>query len=150
MKAKAKTTFHFKIPGKPGAKQRPRFSNAGKFVRVYTPTETVHYEAFVKLAAVEAGVTILDGPLELIVDAVYPMKGAPLKRSKRSRCRKISKPDCDNLLKIIMDGLNLVAYRDDAQIAQATVRKFHAGQDEEVGVSVIVREISPEPYDIVK
>ena len=41
------------------------------------------------------------------------MQGAP--------CTK--KPDADNVLKIVMDGLNGVAYEDDKQVVDATVHK---------------------------
>ena len=33
------------------------------------------------------------------------------------------KPDVDNVLKLVMDALNGVAYRDDAQVTEAVIRK---------------------------
>ena len=38
----------------------------------------------------------------------------------------IKKPDCDNVLKIIADSLNQIAYKDDAQIVESIVKKRYA------------------------
>ena len=40
--------------------------------------------------------------------------------------RPTKKPDGDNVLKAIADALNEIVYIDDAQIVDATVRKFYA------------------------
>ena len=40
--------------------------------------------------------------------------------------RPTKKPDADNILKAILDGLNTVAYHDDAQIVDLIVRKFYS------------------------
>lgn len=40
--------------------------------------------------------------------------------------RPIKKPDVDNVTKIIADSLNNIAYKDDAQIVDSTVRKFYS------------------------
>lgn len=36
------------------------------------------------------------------------------------------KPDCDNIVKIICDALNGIAYKDDAQITLVQIRKKYA------------------------
>lgn len=45
-------------------------------------------------------------------------------------------PDLDNLLKLVLDGLNGVAYIDDKQIIELTASKFYA---ENVGTTVQIR-----------
>ena len=40
--------------------------------------------------------------------------------------RPTRKPDFDNIGKVICDALNGIAYRDDAQIVDALVRKFYS------------------------
>ncbi|MFX8637221.1 RusA family crossover junction endodeoxyribonuclease, partial [Acinetobacter baumannii] len=37
-----------------------------------------------------------------------------------------SRPDGDNVLKAVGDGLNAVLWRDDAQIAEASIRKIYS------------------------
>ena len=38
------------------------------------------------------------------------------------------KPDWDNIGKVVTDSLNQIAYRDDAQVVDAQVRKFFSEQ----------------------
>ena len=39
----------FTIQGEPKGKGRPRFAKQGKYVRTYTPDDTVYYENLVKM-----------------------------------------------------------------------------------------------------
>ena len=55
--------------------------------------------------------------------------------------RPIRKPDWDNVGKIICDALNGIAYRDDAQIVDALVRKFYSDTPR------VIVEISDIPYE---
>ncbi len=96
----------------------------------YTPTHVKNFENRVRLFAHQAGVTPLDGPVEVHVHAVWPMKGQPLKKSKRPRAWKATRPDLDNVLKAVLDALNGIGYHDDGQVARATIEKLHAAQGE--------------------
>ena len=55
--------------------------------------------------------------------------------------RPIKKPDMDNVIKMVADALNQVAYKDDTQIVDCQVRKFYS---EEPRVEVIIREVIQE------
>ena len=55
--------------------------------------------------------------------------------------RPTRKPDWDNVGKIICDALNGIAYRDDAQIVDALVRKFYSDTPR------VIVEISDIPYE---
>lgn len=55
--------------------------------------------------------------------------------------RPTRKPDFDNIGKIICDALNGIAYRDDAQIVDALVRKFYSDTPR------VIVEISDIPYE---
>ena len=55
--------------------------------------------------------------------------------------RPTRKPDFDNIGKIICDALNGIAYRDDAQIVDALVRKFYSDTPR------VIVEISDTPYE---
>lgn len=128
----------FTLAGEPRGKGRPRISvtrsenpAAPTFARAYTPAKTRHYEAALQFAAQQAmeasGLAPLEGPLRLVMIAVF---GIPASWSKRKRAdalagilRPTKKPDADNCMKCA-DALNGVVFRDDAQIVDAQVLKW--------------------------
>lgn len=112
-------SFLFTVPGKPMAKQRPRFNR--KTGRAYTPTDTANYENLIRLAFREKypeHVPTAEA-VTLSVCAVYPI---PQSWTKRKQIQAANgeihpgKPDIDNILKIVQDSLNNVAWNDDAQV----------------------------------
>lgn len=130
----------FTIPGEPTGKARPRTVKSG---HSYTPEKTVLYENLVK--------TCYDGPLmgnqvEIRVKAFYGVaKSTPKKNIEpmlTGRIRPMKKPDADNVLKIICDALNQIAYYDDKQIVRAVVEKYYSSiphvevELEEIGYEV--------------
>lgn len=52
--------------------------------------------------------------------------------------RPTKKPDMDNVVKVIADSLNQVAYKDDTQIVDCQCRKFYS---ESPRVEVRIKEI---------
>ncbi len=44
-------------------------------------------------------------------------------KRKREAVWKTSKPDADNLAKLVKDSLNKIVFRDDAQVCELTVQK---------------------------
>lgn len=125
----------FTIPGKPGAKGRPRFRSVGNFVQTYTPKDTVNYENLVKLyymeAAAAAGVdmnTIPKGIFQIDVAGYFEIPKSKPKAWKElaldGAIRPTSKPDFDNIGKIVADSLNKIAWTDDSYIVDGRVRKF--------------------------
>ena len=110
-------TIRFHVPGSvvPWA----RAGRGGGFT--FTPAPQRDYMATIKQMASDAmlGKPPIDGPVTMKVVAVFPW---PKSMSARKRAlpgaeRKASRPDLDNLVKIVKDALNLVVYSDDAQIA---------------------------------
>lgn len=137
----------FSIPGKPFGKQRPKFSRAGKYVKTYTPDETVNYESWVKLMYSNAakGRMFPDGAmLDVRIMAYYEIPKSVSKKKRKEmlehRVRPTKKPDWDNIGKIICDSLNLVAYHDDSAVVDAQVRKFYS---ENPRVDVTIRVVEP-------
>jgi Holliday junction resolvase RusA-like endonuclease len=53
--------------------------------------------------------------------------------------RPVKKPDMDNVLKVVADALNSVAYRDDTQIVDCQLRKFY---DKQPRVEVIILTVN--------
>jgi len=128
-------SYLFEIPGEPFAKQRARTLRTG---RSYTPAKTVQFENLVKTCFVQK--YPCESPSEdwVTVDiiAVYPV---PQSWSKKDKIRASEdkmfpkKHDWDNIGKIICDGLNGVAWHDDAQVVSMAVSKVY-GETPEVRV----------------
>lgn len=113
----------FIIPGEPTGKGRPRVTKWG----THTPEKTVLYENLVKTAY--DGI-LHDGYIEMNVKAFYSIAKSTSKKKHEQMLKgeilPTKKPDCDNVLKIIADALNKIAYNDDAQIVRATVEKYYS------------------------
>lgn len=77
----------------------------------------------------------LDGPIELIARFSYQRPKSWTKKKANLTRWKTSKPDVDNLTKIIEDSLNAVAFHDDAQIASMSAQKMY-GERSEIVVTV--------------
>ena len=118
----------FTVPGKAVPKARPR---RGKYGGVYTPKNTVHYENLVKLSAQYHFDKPVDAPIELHVKFKLPRPKKIIWKTKpMPEVPTPSKPDLDNLLKSVIDGLSGVAFYDDRQIWKITAEKvYHAGDD---------------------
>ena len=121
----------FEIKGQPMGKQRPKFARAGGFTKTYTPKETVNYETFVKLCYHQQCKEYFGKkPLFVHIKAYYKIPTS-YSFKKKMQCysgdiRPITKPDVDNIAKIICDSLNGVAYDDDKQIVELKIEKFYA------------------------
>lgn len=121
--------IRFVVPGIPVAKGRPKISTWGGRARAYTPAKTVAYEGLVAMAGQEAmdGTPPIDGPVSVDIVAWFPIAPSWSKKKRQAavdgKLRHTSRPDGDNLLKAIGDGLNNVVWRDDSQIAEARVSK---------------------------
>lgn len=118
-------SYLFEVAGNPFAKQRARTLRTG---RSYTPKETVMYENLVKTSFVSKYPDHIptDKPCALCVLAVYPIPKSWSKKDKIKASEGILAPtkhDVDNVLKIISDGLNGVAWSDDKQVFAAYVKK---------------------------
>ena len=123
------TVLYFIIPGRPRGKGRPRFAIG----HVYTPQATTDYERFAAACARRAIADMkadgfawsLEGAKTVEINAWIPTPKSWSKKQQYEHhmqpcCRK---PDIDNLEKIVWDGINGIAYKDDSQIAASTARK---------------------------
>ena len=121
----------FTVYGEPQGKGRPRFSKVAGHVETRTPDETVLYENLIKTEFRRqcGDIRFPDGAqLDMRVLAFYQVP-ASVSKKKLSKMldgeiRPTKKPDWDNIGKVVADSLNKVAYRDDAQVVDAQVRKF--------------------------
>jgi len=118
----------FTVPGKPFAKQRPRFSR--KSGRAFTPKETVSFEQTVAAIAAQHFPQPITGPVRVWITAVFemPASWSREKRDAHNGQPHTQRPDLDNIAKAITDGLNRIAFADDSQIALLRVRKLWGEQ----------------------
>lgn len=128
-------THTFTIPGEPVGKGRPRFSGAknGR-VHTYTPDKTAMYEKLVRQRWKESGGRSF-GEKHVAVD-IYAYFPIPKSYSKKrvaeiteNNEKPTKKPDCDNIIKIILDALNGIAYEDDKQVVSVFCIKQYATHD---------------------
>ena len=119
------------VPGNPVAKGRPRAARVGNGVRMFTPAKTVAYEGLIALAGQEAmgRKKLLTGPLAVTVKAVFQQpKGWSKKRQLEALIMPewhTARPDGDNILKAVGDGLNGVVWSDDSQLAVTLITKAY-------------------------
>ena len=129
----------FSVKGQPVGKGRPRAFSAGGKIGMHTPRKTANYETHVRLAYQSAaqGRPPHDGPVGV---SVYACCQAPKGMSKWLRALlpipRTQKPDADNVLKVVLDGLNGVAFKDDAQVFDVRVLK-HTAEGAGVCVQVV-------------
>lgn len=123
------------IMGNPKGKGRPKFSNFGGFVKTYTPKETNSYENLVRMNyknkyGDHMVVKNSDTEMYVIINAYFsiPSSKPKIVKEKMEDCavKPISKPDTDNIAKIILDALNGVAYHDDSRVVHLEVNKYYA------------------------
>lgn len=150
----------FVVPGEPTGKGRPQtkvmYSAKGftdkktgrtrnTMVNNITPKKTVIYENVVKGIYHEQCQDFRfpdDAMLDMRILAYFGIPKSKSKKIKEQMAQKLlrptKKPDMDNIIKIIADSLNMVAYRDDTQIVDCQLRKFYSNEPR---VEVVIREV---------
>lgn len=133
----------FTVYGEPQGKGRPQFTING---HAYTPEKTRTYEAevvaafrreFPDFVRWEKGV-----PLRVRIKAVYGIpksdSGLMAARKASGEIRPTKKPDADNVEKIVLDAINGIAWRDDAQVVDLrTVKVYGAVPRVEIGIEPV-------------
>ena len=116
----------FTIEGEPVGKGRPRY---GKY-KTYTPAKTKSVENNIAyFYKVNIG-HYFEGYVRLKLDLYYSIAKSDSKKKKmmklNNELRPNKKPDIDNVIKLVADALNEVAYKDDTQIIEIECRKFYS------------------------
>ena len=125
-------SVYFVVTGKPVGKGRPRASTRGGFVRMYTDAKTLGYEAAIADEAARAmsGAEPFETPMQMQVSCYYQITKSWPKKIKQEAIDEERfpnvKPDLDNVVKAILDALNGVVYRDDAQVVNLVATKRYA------------------------
>ena len=136
--------IEFNVPGEPRGKERHRTGKYG----TYTPSKTVKYEKEIQKAFRsywDIPELPFPGkkPLTVSIAAYNKIPKSESKKTKSemaiNKIRPSKKPDVDNIAKVVMDALNGVAWKDDAQVVGLIVRKYYA-QDEPF-IHVILEDV---------
>lgn len=124
------------VNGRPKGKARPRFAGG----HTYTPRETVEYERAIATSYLEHGGKRHDGECAVKVTAYFTI---PKSWTKAKKLEVVSrglspqtKPDIDNIVKVVMDGLNGVAYNDDKQVIRVVAEKRYSQTTEGLDIEV--------------
>ena len=136
--------IRFEIAGECVAKGRPKFCKmGGKGVRVYTPKKTEKYEEKVKEEFKQQfpDFTPFSNRIKATIIITKKVLKSANKKDKdkmlNGEISPITRPDLDNYIKSILDGLNGLAYVDDSIITQITAIKQYGDTDK---VVVILEE----------
>jgi crossover junction endodeoxyribonuclease RusA len=103
------------FPIKPTPKGRPRMTRYG---RVFTPKTTLEAEAFIAQK--------YDGPQyegTVQVECVFTPEGTSVTLTPLTSEQSKLRGDLDNYVKLLMDGLNGVAWADDKQVTVIKAEK---------------------------
>ncbi|MGX7025849.1 RusA family crossover junction endodeoxyribonuclease [Vagococcus hydrophili] len=136
------------IPGQPIQQERPRsriVQAKGKapFVSVYDSKRSKDNKAFIASCAVQVKPDVpLDCDLE--VEVIFYrelLKSFSKKKTEQAlagQLRPNTKPDIDNYVKAVFDGINGIIWKDDARVVDLKTSKYYSDKPR---TEVIVRTI---------
>lgn len=134
---------NFSIETNPVPKGRPRFRRTKTFITTYTPKKTLDFEGLVRKHSQEAmGPTEpLETPVWIALYFRLPIPESYSKKRKEACLsgseKPIKRPDIDNLVKSVLDGMNGVVFKDDCQITVMHCTKTYSNVP---GVNILVKE----------
>ena len=128
--------YNINVLGEPRGKGRPRTCQRGKRVTIYTDSKTKLYEKEVAKACNYAisnnnvQTYFNNEPLSVNIKAFSTIPKSYTKKRVQAIYNGLEfptkKPDIDNIIKIILDGMNKVMYADDKQIIYTSAYKLYA------------------------
>ena len=137
----------FTYQGTPVGKGRPRASKdrTGN-IHMYTPKTTADFEKEVARAYKTAYPDFIFDETDVLHTEILIKMPILKSFTKKQKEQALSgellpakKPDLDNQLKVIYDGLNGVCYPDDKQIVSVTARKIYS---EDPGLEITITKIA--------
>lgn len=125
--------YEFEVPGKIVGKGRPRLNSyTGS---VYTPTRTKDYETLVEqyFLLKYPRFKPFEGRVQVEINAFFEVPKSTKKAEKElmleNKINPTKKPDIDNIVKIILDAMNGIAFKDDIQITKLSVEKAYSEKE---------------------
>lgn len=131
--------IEFWIPGTPIAQSRPRFARRGKFVTTYDAEPARNQKAYVKLIGAQymASKTLERYQRDIPLCVRLEINVQRPKTKPKRYILPTSKPDCDNMYKLVTDALESICYEADQQITHVTIQKRYSDNP---GVMVFIFE----------
>lgn len=120
------------VIGKIKGKERPRFVNG----HTYTPNATKAYEKLIRDNYIKQCDKHFTGSLSIKIKAYYKIPKSYTKKRIKNILDGIEKPtkkpDVDNIIKVVLDSLNKIAYEDDKQVIKVSLEKLYTEDDERI------------------
>lgn len=123
--------LHFTIPGRPKAWERAGADGKRRF----TPKAMAQQETLIGQLAMVAGLHLnrfpAGQPVRLDVVAYFRIPASATKREREALTGAlyVFAPDMDNLVKLVGDALNRIAFDDDRQVSAGLVVKAYGASD---------------------
>ena len=134
----------FFIPGEPMALARHRYTITKGKIHSYDAPKNAEYKALVAMMAAKemAGADLMETSVAIEITVHKPVPQSWSKKRQTmalaGEIRPTSKPDIDNYIKCVFDGLNKIVFRDDSQVTHVTARKMYSTTP---GMSVVAAEL---------
>ena len=134
-----KRTYEFEVIGDIKGKARPRMNTYTG--RAYTPTETKDYENLIKqyFKIKYPRYVEFEGRIAITIIAYIKIPKSTTKKDiakiEEGILSPTKKPDIDNIVKIVLDALNKMAFIDDNQITKLSVEKVY-NQEEKIYIKI--------------
>ena len=120
----------FEVPGAVRGKGRPRFT---RFGNTYTDSKTVAYEKFIKSCYLKHTRYISDRSVRISIYVCFAPNKSDTKKNKVLKLSNLlwpkKKPDIDNIIKVVLDSLNDVAYNDDTQVNELHIMRHYSDEE---------------------
>ena len=131
-----KFIISFKVLGQPVAMARPRMTKSG---RVYIPKKSNDHMKLIATTVKELGFPEIKGPVKLIID-FYHKRPKTMKGDKQKY--KVTRPDLDNLIKCVCDGVTKgYGWKDDSQVCNLSAHDYYCGSDDQPRTIITIFEI---------
>ena len=131
--------YEFEVFGDIKGKARPRINTYT--CQVYTPTNTKDYEDLIKqyFKIKYPKYVPIENRVFVKIIAYFKIPKTTTKKDKEliqeGKLSPTKKPDIDNIVKVILDALNKMAFKDDNQITKLEVEKVY-GTEEKILVKI--------------
>ena len=131
--------FEFEVVGDIKGKARPRVNTYT--CKAYTPENTKDYEMLIKqyFKLKYPRYVPLENRVSVKIVAQFKVPKTATKKDRalieEGKLSPTKKPDIDNIVKIILDALNKMAFKDDNQITKIEVEKVY-GEVEKILVKI--------------
>lgn len=131
--------YEFEVIGEIKGKARPRVNTYT--CQVYTPNSTKDYENLIKqyFQIKYPRYVPFENRVAVTIKAYFKVPKTTTKKDKalieEGKLSPTKKPDIDNVVKIVLDALNKMAFKDDNQITKLQVEKLY-GEEEKIYIKI--------------